>query len=79
MGFDDDKIEKGITLNMAETKFVAIMLDHFWDGRNNQSPHEILGLNPDHPKNESEDWLDDVATELAESLEKIGQWETGSR
>lgn len=68
-----------MNLNDNEAKFVAIMLEEFWCNRNHQSAHESLSLNPDHPGQPTENWIDDVATELAEHLEKEGKWESGGR
>lgn len=68
MGLDDDKLRDGVTLNEAATKFVKCMLDEFFNMRSILAPHEALGLDPNHEGNESDDWLDDVATELAEQL-----------
>lgn len=67
----NDKLEIGPTMNMAETKLVKMMLDQFFSMRAVTSAHEALGLVPDHPEVETNDWIDDVANELAKEIENF--------
>lgn len=64
MGFDDDKIEMGVTLNKAETKVLKQMLLQTWHTRGCMTFQELLGM-----EDETEDWLNDVVTEMTEKCE----------
>lgn len=63
-----EKLEMIPLLNDNEKKLVQIMLDQFFNYRCHLDAHESLGLNPDHEDNPSCDWLDDVASDLAEKV-----------
>ena len=70
MGLDDDKLEEGVTLNKAEAKVLKQMLILTWSARSHMSFQESLSM-----EDETEDWLNDVITEMTEKL-KITPEET---
>jgi len=61
--------EATLELEAHDVWFIKALLDEYFNLRSVQSPHEALGLVPDHPDVYGEDMIDELAQELAKALE----------